>query len=64
MQGEIRLSQMTTRIPVMKGGQLHMIAADEIVAVHADPHHTHIFDGAATYFCQLAIGELGRLASS
>jgi diguanylate cyclase len=60
MQGEIRLAQMTTRIPVMKGGQLHMIAADEIVAVHADAHYAHIFDGAATYFCQLAIGELGQ----
>ena len=34
------------------------VAVEDIVAVHANAHYTHIFDGRDQLFCPLAIGEV------
>jgi DNA-binding LytR/AlgR family response regulator len=34
------------------------VAVEDIVAVHANAHYTHIFDGQDQFFCPLAIGEV------
>jgi diguanylate cyclase len=47
-----------SHIPVERDGQTHYVAVDHIVAIHANAHYTHIFDGTAKHFCQLAIGEI------
>ncbi|HKN31371.1 MAG TPA: MHYT domain-containing protein [Roseiarcus sp.] len=47
-----------THIPVERNGLVHYLPVDAIVAVHADAHYTKVFDGAASYFCSLSIGEV------
>jgi DNA-binding LytR/AlgR family response regulator len=34
------------------------VAVDDIVAIHANAHYTHIYDGRERLFCPLAIGEI------
>ena len=46
------------RIPVNRNGATHLLAPDEIYAVHADAHYTYVFDGAETHFCNLSISEI------
>jgi NO-binding membrane sensor protein with MHYT domain len=45
-------------LPIERDGATHYVAVDDIVAVHANAHYTHIFDGRAQLFCPLAIGEV------
>jgi NO-binding membrane sensor protein with MHYT domain len=48
----------TAHLPVERDGGTHFIAADDIVAVHANAHYTYVFDGRAKFFCPLAIGDV------
>lgn len=45
-------------LPVEKDGTTHLLSVDNVVAVRANAHYTYVFDGTATYFCQLAIGDV------
>lgn len=45
-------------LPVEKDGTTHFLAVDNVVAVRANAHYTYVFDGTASYFCQLAIGDV------
>jgi hypothetical protein len=45
-------------LPIERDGATHYVAVDDIVAVHANAHYTHIFDGRDQLFCPLAIGEV------
>jgi NO-binding membrane sensor protein with MHYT domain len=47
-----------SHIPVERNGLTQHIPVDAIVAVRADAHYTHVFDGATTWFCPLSIGEI------
>jgi NO-binding membrane sensor protein with MHYT domain len=44
------------QLPVERDGGTHFVSVDDIVAVQANAHYTHIFDGRAKLFCPLAIG--------
>jgi NO-binding membrane sensor protein with MHYT domain len=46
------------RSPVEREGATYFVAVDDIVAVHANAHYTYVFDGTATLFCPLAIGDV------
>jgi NO-binding membrane sensor protein with MHYT domain len=53
------------RIPVERAGGTHLIAQEEVVAVHANAHYTYVFNGTDDLFCSLPISELeGRLDPS
>ena len=45
-------------LPIERDGATHYVAVDDIVAIHANAHYTHIFDGHDQLFCPLAIGEV------
>ncbi len=45
-------------LPIERDGGTHYVAVDDIVAIHANAHYTHIFDGRDQLFCPLAIGEV------
>jgi NO-binding membrane sensor protein with MHYT domain len=47
-----------SHIPVARDGRTHFVSIDDIVAVHANAHYTHVFDGTSTLFCPLPIGEI------
>jgi diguanylate cyclase len=47
-----------SHIPVERNGLIHYVSVNSIVAVRADAHYTHVFDGATSHFCPLSIGEL------
>jgi NO-binding membrane sensor protein with MHYT domain len=47
-----------THLPVEIKGRPHQVPVESIVAIHADAHYTKIFDGSASYFCSLSIGEI------
>jgi diguanylate cyclase len=47
-----------SHIPVERNGLTTHIPASSIVAVRADAHYTHVFDGSTSYFCSLSIGEI------
>jgi NO-binding membrane sensor protein with MHYT domain len=52
-------------LPIERDGATHYVAVDDIVAIHANAHYTHIFDGRDQLFCPLAIGEVeSRLDTS
>jgi NO-binding membrane sensor protein with MHYT domain len=46
------------RIPIARAGAVQWIAAEDIVAVHANAHYTYVFDGLADLFCSLSISEV------
>jgi NO-binding membrane sensor protein with MHYT domain len=48
----------TSHIPVERNGLTTHVPAASIVAVRADAHYTHVFDGTTSYFCSLSIGEV------
>jgi NO-binding membrane sensor protein with MHYT domain len=51
-----------SRIPVERAGATHLIAPEEVFAIHANAHYTYIFNGIDDLFCSLSISELeGRL---
>ena len=45
-------------LPFERDGVTQYVAVEDIVAVHANAHYTHIFDGRDQLFCPLAIGEV------
>jgi NO-binding membrane sensor protein with MHYT domain len=45
-------------LPIERDGATHYVPVDDIVAIHANAHYTHIFDGRDQLFCPLAIGEV------
>jgi len=47
-----------SHIPVERNGLTTQIPTTAIVAVRADAHYTHVFDGSTSYFCSLSIGEI------
>ncbi len=47
-----------SHIPVERNGLTSYLPASSIVAVRADAHYTHVFDGTASHFCSLSIGEV------
>ena len=50
--------RLARHLPVERDGATHYVAVDYIVAIHANAHYTHIFDGRDQLFCPLAIGEV------
>ena len=50
--------RLARHLPVERDGATHFISIDDVVAVHANAHYTHIFNGTAKLFCPLAIGEV------
>jgi len=51
-------AESARHLPVERDGARHLLPVDSIVAVHANAHYTYVFDGAAKYFCPLAIGDV------
>jgi len=47
-----------SHIPIERNGLTTHVPASSIVAVRADAHYTHVFDGSTSYFCSLSIGEI------
>jgi NO-binding membrane sensor protein with MHYT domain len=47
-------------VPAQRNGTVVMLRHDDIVAVEADAHYTHLFDGRDTWFCGLSISEIER----
>ncbi len=47
-----------SHLPVEQGGSTRFLPIDEIVAVHANGHYTHIFNGKRELFCTLSIGDV------
>ncbi len=47
-----------SHIPVERNGLTHYVPVNSIVAVRADAHYAHVFDGATSHFCSLSIGEI------
>jgi NO-binding membrane sensor protein with MHYT domain len=45
-------------LPVERDRAIYLPPVDRIVAVRANGHYTAVFDGSATYFCSLAIGDV------
>ena len=45
-------------LPIERDGATQYVAVEDIVAIHANAHYTHIFDGRDQLFCPLAIGEV------
>ena len=50
-----------SHIPVERNGLTSYLPAASIVAVRADAHYTHVFDGTTSYFCSRSIGEVESL---
>jgi len=50
--------RVARHLPIERDGATHYVAVDDIVAIHANAHYTHIFDGRDQLFCPLAIGEV------
>ncbi|HEY0833819.1 MAG TPA: MHYT domain-containing protein [Azospirillum sp.] len=48
------------RVPVLKNGTTVLLRQADIVSVEADAHYSRLFDGQATYFCNLSISEVER----
>ena len=55
---EGRRRRPASHIPVERNGSTWYVPTPTIVAVRADAHYTHVYDGAASYFCSLSIGEI------
>jgi diguanylate cyclase len=52
-------------LPIERDGGTHFLAVEQVVAVHANAHYTHVFDGSDKLFCPLAIGDVeSRLDAS
>jgi NO-binding membrane sensor protein with MHYT domain len=45
-------------LPIERDGGTHFLAVDDVVAIHANAHYTHLFDGRDKLFCPLAIGDV------
>jgi len=50
--------RLARQLPVQRDGATHFIAVDDVAAVHANAHYTHVFDGSAKLFCPLSIGDI------
>ena len=52
-------------LPVERDRATYLMPMESVVAVRANAHYTYVFDGSATYFCSLPIGDVeARLADS
>lgn len=52
-------------LPIERDGGRQFVPIEDVVAIHANAHYTHIFNGAERLFCPLAIGEVeSRLDAS
>jgi NO-binding membrane sensor protein with MHYT domain len=52
-------------LPIERDRGRQFVAVDEVVAIHANAHYTHIFNGNERLFCPLAIGDVeSRLDAS
>jgi diguanylate cyclase len=45
-------------LPIERDGGTHFLAVDDVVAIHANAHYSHLFDGKDKLFCPLAIGDV------
>ncbi|HMK71466.1 MAG TPA: MHYT domain-containing protein [Xanthobacteraceae bacterium] len=45
-------------LPIERDGRTNFVAVDDVIAVHANAHYSHIFDGNDKLFCPLAIGDV------
>jgi hypothetical protein len=45
-------------LPIERDGGRQLVAVEDVVAVHANAHYTHIFNGNDRLFCPLAIGDV------
>ncbi len=50
--------RLARHLPVQRAGATSYLPVEEIVAVHANAHYTHVFDGKSQLFCPLSIGEV------
>ena len=61
----MRAPRFGRHLPIERDGATLYVAADDIIAIHANAHYTQIFDGRDQLFCPLAIGEVdSRLDTS
>jgi hypothetical protein len=45
-------------LPIERDGGRQFVPIEDVVAVHANAHYTHIFNGSDRLFCPLAIGDV------
>jgi hypothetical protein len=45
-------------LPIERDGAKHVVAVDDVVAIHANAHYTYIYNGQQKLFCPLAIGDV------
>jgi diguanylate cyclase len=45
-------------LPIERDGAKHVVAVEDVVAIHANAHYTYIFNGQQKLFCPLAIGDV------
>jgi NO-binding membrane sensor protein with MHYT domain len=45
-------------LPVERDGGTHFVAVEDVVAIHANAHYTHIFNGNDKLFCPLSISDI------
>jgi NO-binding membrane sensor protein with MHYT domain len=45
-------------LPIERDGMKHVVAVEDVVAIHANAHYTYIFNGQQKLFCPLAIGDV------
>ena len=45
-------------LPVERDGGTHFVAVEDVVAIHANAHYTHIFNGTDKLFCPLSISDI------
>jgi NO-binding membrane sensor protein with MHYT domain/DNA-binding LytR/AlgR family response regulator len=50
--------RLARQLPVEHDGATHFVPIENVVAIHANAHYTYVFDGTATRFCPLSIGEV------
>jgi len=56
----VTVEERDGRVPVLKNGATVLLSQSDIVSVEADAHYSRLFDGQATYFCNLSISEVER----
>jgi NO-binding membrane sensor protein with MHYT domain len=45
-------------LPVERDGGTHLVAVEDVVAIHANAHYTYIFNGNDKLFCPLSISDV------
>ncbi len=57
-QAAVPPRRLAAQFPYEQDGVTHYLPVEAIVAVHANAHYTTLYDGKASLFCPLAIGDV------